>query len=233
LSLCRLYAIVDQDSARTSGWSVPALARACLEGGALLLQVRAKSLGAGEMLELSDEVAADAARFGATLIVNDRADVARLVARRIEERYHGPTRSGHARIGLHLGQEDLPPARAREVVGPSAVIGLSTHSQAQVRAALAEPISYIAVGPVFGTRTKDTGYEAVGLALVRQAARAVSVAGRRSGPEPLPVVAIGGITLDTARTVVDAGASSVAVISDLLTGGNPTERVRAYLERLS
>ncbi len=121
--------------------------------------------------------------------------------------------------GVHVGQDDLPPAEARALLGPDAVIGYSTHSVAQIAAALQQPISYVAVGPVFGTRTKDTGYEAVGLDLVR-AARAAAGA--------TPVVAIGGITLDRAQDVLDAGATSVAVISDLLAGGDPAARVASY-----
>jgi thiamine-phosphate pyrophosphorylase len=92
-----------------------------------------------------------------------------------------------------------------------------------VEQALAEPVSYVAVGPIFGTRTKDTGYEAVGLDLV-------SAAAVRAGARP--IVAIGGITLATAPSVIAAGAACVAVISDLLTGGNPRERVRRLLEVL-
>lgn len=109
------------------------------------------------------------------------------------------------------------------MLGPNAIIGYSTHTVAQIDAALLEPVTYIAVGPVFGTRTKDTGYHAVGLALVGEASR-------RAGA--VPVVAIGGITLETARQVIAAGAASVAIISDLLTGGDPAARVRAYLEGL-
>ena len=104
-----------------------------------------------------------------------------------------------------------------------ALVGLSMHSVTQVDAAMREPASYIAVGPIFGTTTKDTGYRPVGLELVREAAR-------RAGGRP--VVAIGGITLETARAVVDAGAQSVAVIGDLFTGGDPAARVRAYLRLL-
>jgi thiamine-phosphate pyrophosphorylase len=100
------------------------------------------------------------------------------------------------------------------------VVGFSTHTSGQVERAAQEPISYIAIGPVFGTRTKDTGYTAVGLAQVTEAAN------RSKG---LPVVAIGGITLETAASVWEAGASSVAVISDLLEGRDPAARVRAYL----
>ena len=119
-------------------------------------------------------------------------------------------------------QEDLPPATAREQLGPAAVVGFSTHTMTQIEAALREPISYVAVGPVFGTSTKETGYPAIGLTLVSEAARL---------SELLPVVAIGGVTLANARFAIDAGASSVAVISDLLVG-NPSERVKAFLRIL-
>ena len=104
------------------------------------------------------------------------------------------------------------------------MIGLSTHTPEQVDAALDEPIDYIAVGPIYGTSTKDTGYAAVGLDLVRDAVKAA---------DTRPVVAIGGITLARAPEVLAAGAASVAVISDLLETGDPTRRVAEFLARLS
>src|SRR5204862_2763835 len=107
---------------------------------------------------------------GATVIVNDRADIASL------------SRAD----GVHVGQDDLSPADARKIVGDTACVGLSTHTLDQVDAALAQPISYLAVGPVFGTSTKATGYAAVGLSRVREAAA-------RSRSAGVPVVAIGGI----------------------------------------
>jgi thiamine-phosphate pyrophosphorylase len=142
------------------------------------------------------------------VIVNDRADIARM--------------SGAA--GVHVGQDDVAPRDARAIVGPDAIVGYSTHTIEQVRAACAEPVSYIAVGPIFGTRTKDTGYHAVGLDLVSAAAKAAA---------PIPIVAIGGIKLENARSVLDAGAGAVAVISDLLTGGDPQGRIAAYLQALA
>jgi len=217
VSLPRFYAIVDHDIVRARGRAVPALARACLEGGARLLQIRAKTFGAGELLEVCEEVASEAAAVGATLVVNDRADVARLVAG----------------AGVHVGQDDLPPVLARRIVGPDPLVGLSTHTTSQVDAALREPVSYLAVGPVFGTSTKETGYGAVGLDLVRYAARASAAAARASGGAPLPVVAIGGITLGRARSAIEAGATSVAVISDVLAGDDPAARVRAFVEELA
>lgn len=147
---------------------------------------------------------------GARLVVNDRADVA--------------TIAGAA--GVHVGQEDLAPAAVRAVIGPTRLIGFSTHSIAQLDLAMEEPIDYVAVGPVFGTASKDTGYDAVGLRLVEEAAR-------RAQRRGLPVVAIGGITIARAADVIRAGASAVAVISDLLSTGDPRARVAEYLERLA
>jgi thiamine-phosphate pyrophosphorylase len=125
--------------------------------------------------------------------------------------------------GVHVGQEDLPPAQARAILGVEAIVGYSTHTLEQVEAALREPVSYVAVGPVFSTTSKATGYSEVGPDLVRRAARA---AGGR------PIVAIGGITLATAPSLIEAGATSVAVIGDLVTG-DPAARVAAYIARLA
>jgi thiamine-phosphate pyrophosphorylase len=204
--LSRLHAIVDVLVAGNAGWNPADLAKAFLDGGARLLQLRAKELPSGAFLDLSDTLVALAHEYDARVIVNDRLDVARL--------------SGAA--GVHVGQEDLPPASARAQLGPAAIIGFSTHTNAQVEGALKEPMSYVAVGPVFGTATKDTGYSAVGVDFVSEAARLVG---------SIPIVAIGGVRLDNARAAIDAGASSVAVISDLLVG-DPAERVKAFLRTL-
>jgi thiamine-phosphate pyrophosphorylase len=158
-------------------------------------------------LNLCEAIVSLAAPYGGAVIVNDRADLAVL--------------SGAA--GVHVGQEDLSPQQARHLLGPSRIVGCSTHTATQIEAATQEPISYLAIGPVFGTRTKDTGYSAVGLEMVSTAARLAGA---------IPVVAIGGITIDTAESVLQAGATSVAVIGDLLAEGNPQGRVAAYLQRL-
>jgi thiamine-phosphate pyrophosphorylase len=173
------------------------------------LQVRCKNMASGAFLDLTNHILEDAVAAGATLIVNDRADVARL--------------SGAH--GLHVGQADLMPADARALIGPDAILGLSTHTREQWESAVREPISYMAIGPAFGTGTKDTGYHAVGLGVIAEAASRAAASG-------LPTVAIGGITIDNARSVIDAGASSVAVISDLLKG-DPGSRCRAFIQALS
>lgn len=184
------------------------VSRAFLSAGAQWLQLRCKSLPSGAFLELACAITEDVRKADATLIVNDRADVAVLSA-------------AH---GVHVGQEDLTPRDARILIGPSSILGLSTHTKEQWDAAVLEPVSYIAIGPTFGTGTKDTGYSAVGLDIVRSASAAAASRG-------LPTVAIGGITLENARSVIDAGASSVAVISDLLNG-DPEKRCREFLRVL-
>jgi thiamine-phosphate pyrophosphorylase len=204
----RLHAIVDVEAAMRGGLAPLDVARACLDGGARLLQLRAKTLPSGAFLDLADACVALAVAHDASVVINDRADIARL--------------SGAA--GVHLGQDDLPVEAARRLLGDRAVIGFSTHDVKQIEAALRAPVTYVAVGPVFGTTTKDTGYSAVGLDLVRAAVR---LAG------DVPVVAIGGITLDNADSVIAAGAASVAVIGDLLAGGDPRRRTAAFLQRLA
>jgi len=207
LMLPRLQAIVDVDLAVRAGWSPCDLARAYLDGGARFLQLRAKTLPAGPFLELCDAIVPAARDAGATLIVNDRVDLAQLCA-------------AH---GAHVGQDDLSVVDARALLGPQAIVGHSTHSVEQVRESLRQPATYTAVGPIFGTRSKDTGYAAVGLALV---AEAHALSGGR------PIVAIGGIALERAASVIAAGATTVAVISDLLAEDRPAERVRAYCRLL-
>jgi thiamine-phosphate pyrophosphorylase len=209
VALPRLYAIVDTDACATRGHAPRDVVRAFLDAGVRLLQLRAKNMAGGAFVDLARLLQADAAEAGARLVINDRADVAAI--------------TGAA--GVHVGQDDLPPADARRVVGHEALVGVSTHSDAQIAAALVTPLSYLAVGPTFGTVTKETGYEPVGLALVARASRAAAARG-------VPVVAIGGITLATAPSVIAAGAASVAVIGDLLEGGDPGRRAKAYLSAL-
>jgi thiamine-phosphate pyrophosphorylase len=204
----RLHAIVDTELAVRAGWTPIDLARAFFDGGATLIQLRAKQLSSAVLLDLADAAVGLAHSYRANVIINDRADIALI---------SGAT-------GVHVGQDDLPPLAARRMLGTDAVIGLSTHTVAQIERAVVEPVSYVAVGPVFGTRSKDTGYTAVGLELVGTAAR---VAGE------MPVVAIGGITLENARSVIEAGAAAVAVISDLLLGNDPRGRTQAFLHRLT
>jgi thiamine-phosphate pyrophosphorylase len=196
------------DAAAAAGWAPLALAGCFFDGGATTVQLRAKQLASGPFLELADALVLHGRPYGAQIIVNDRVDVAVL----------------SRAAGVHVGQDDLPPADARAQVGPAAVLGVSTHDERQFTRALHERATYVAVGPVFGTRTKDTGYAPVGLDLVRAA--------RRLAPA-CPIVAIGGITLETAPAVIEAGATAVAVIGDLLATGDPRARVSEYVKKLA
>ncbi len=208
LSPPRLYAIVDADVCAAAGRAPAEVARAFLSGGARWLQLRCKGMAGGPFLDLANTMLADANTAGAALIINDRADITALSA-------------AH---GLHVGQADLSPRDCRVVIGATPILGLSTHTPGQWQAAVREPISYLAIGPAFGTATKDTGFRAIGLQVVKDAATAATAHG-------LPTVAIGGITIDNAVSVIEAGAASVAVISDLLKG-DPETRCREFLRAL-
>ena len=164
-----------------------------MDAGVRLVQLRAKNLTLGPATRLAEQCAAITTAAGARFIVNDRADIASLV---------------HA-TGVHLGQHDLAVAEARRLLLPDQIVGRSTHDEAQVRLALEEKADYVAIGPVYLTSSKDRPDPVVGLGGVRKASALVR-------PESRPLVAIGGITLETASEVIAAGADSVAVISDLL-----------------
>ena len=170
---------------------------------------RAKQAASGWLLDTAAAIVERARAAHALVIVNDRPDIARLANA----------------DGVHVGQDDLAPAALRALLPDDAIVGLSTHTVDQIEAAIAHPIAYLAIGPVFGTSTKATGYDAVGLAGVRHAAT-------RARTRQIPVVAIGAITLELAPDVLQAGADAVAVISDLLMTGDPERRVREYLLRL-
>jgi thiamine-phosphate diphosphorylase len=200
-----IYPIIDVGVCRARGIDPFGLAGACLRSGARLLQLRAKEVGGAELLDLTERTVAAAREVGAIVIVNDRADIARMAG------------AG----GVHVGQTDLPVPAARAIVGEDAIVGVSTHDRQQIDDAIASDANYVAVGPVFLTATKDTGYTPRGLELVRYAA------GRGK-----PIVAIGGITLERAADVVAAGASAFAVITDILVGDDAEGRVRAFHTRL-
>jgi thiamine-phosphate pyrophosphorylase len=173
-----------------------------------LVQIRAKTLGSQALLATVEAALERARPSGARLVVNDRADVAAIAGA----------------DGVHVGQDDLSPAAARAVVGSSAWVGRSTHNDAQVAAAVLEPVTYLAIGPVYATTSKAAPDPVVGLDGVRRAAARAKDAG-------LPLVAIGGITLDRAAEVISAGATAVAVISDLIAP-DPRARAREFLGAL-
>lgn len=206
MRLTPLYAIADVDVCAAAGLDPIATVRAFADAGVSHVQLRAKSLEGAAFLALADRATAVLAGSGATLVVNDRVDVAAAVG-----------------AGVHLGQRDLPVADARRLLGVHAVIGRSTHTPEELRHALSEPVSYVAFGPVFATATKVNPDPVVGLQGLAAAARAAHAAG-------VPLVAIGGITLATANDVRRVGADAVAVIGDLVRGPeSPGARARRFL----
>lgn len=195
-----LYAILDP-----SPLSVPPLVFAAplADAGVKLMQLRDKRATPRNACAAAKELIAGLSPRGVRIIVNDRPDLAALAG------------AG----GVHVGQEDLPVDDARRICGDSCWVGVSTHNVEQFREAVATSADYIAVGPIFPTTTKENPDPVVGLELLRAARRLTRK----------PIVAIGGITLETAAEVFRAGADSVAVISDLLLTRDPAGRAKEYL----
>jgi thiamine-phosphate pyrophosphorylase len=196
-----LYAILDTSFSKNR--PPTAFLRELLRGGVKLVQLRAKELSSGELFALAKEARQLTREAGALFIVNDRADIA--LACNAD--------------GVHLGQDDLPLAAARKVLGSEKIIGISTHDLAQARDAEAGGADYIGFGPIFGSTTKDTGYAARGLDMLREIRGSVN----------LPIVAIGGINENNVADVWKAGADAAAIISDLMGA----EDVTAKVERIS
>jgi thiamine-phosphate pyrophosphorylase len=201
----RLYAVIDPT--QTSGRSPVELAGLLLDAGVRLIQYRAKHATSRELLEISQQIAERARKAKAIFIVNDRADVALAVDA----------------DGVHLGQDDLPPDLARKVLKPGKWIGYSTHNLDQVKEAERTSADYVAIGPVFPTRSKENPDPVVGLEGLRQARQATRK----------PLVAIGGITAANARSAIDAGADAVAVISDLVGAQDVRARAQEFLNALN
>ncbi len=203
MRLKSFYPILDTETAARRGIDPVDAAARILEAGAGLLQLRHKGFFSREVFEQARETAGLCRGAGALFVINDRADIAKLLD-----------------ASLHLGQDDLPPADARRVLGDGALIGFSTHNEAQIIAAAAEPVEYLAIGPIFGTASKMNPDPVVGLEELR-GLRALT---------KRPLVAIGGITRANARSVLEAGADSVAVIGDLFPeDGNVRGRVEEWI----
>jgi thiamine-phosphate diphosphorylase len=198
-----LYAILDQSV--SAGRDLPGLLDAVLGGGCRLVQLREKTLPLAELLPLAQRLARRCREVGALFIVNDRADLALAVDA----------------DGLHVGQGDLPARRARDVLRPGMILGVSTHDPEQARRAVADGADYVAVGSIYPTSTK-AGFQLVGLDLIR-----------RVRPEvPVSLVGIGGITTENAGAVLAAGADAVAVISALCAAPDPEAATRGFLARI-
>lgn len=201
--LPKIYPITDRTIA---GLPHAAQVERFIRGGARFIQLREKTAPAGEFCgEALAALRVARGRPDVRIVINDRVDIA-LVA---------------GAAGVHLGQEDLPPAAARQILGKQAIIGFSTHDVRQAVEAARLPIDYLAIGPVFPTRTKADPDPAIGLAGVREVSAAVG--GR------YPLVAIGGIDRENFRDVLAAGADSVAMISRLLVEPDRiSERFREF-----
>ena len=203
MRLPRLYPILDTAAVQARGWAVLPYAQALLEGGSEIIQFRHKGEFTRERFAQAQELGELVQAAGAAYVVNDRADIAALLD-----------------AALHLGQEDLPPAMARSLMGPDRAMGFSTHNRAQLAAAAQEPVDYVALGPIFETNSKERPDPVVGLDGLH-ACRSLTVH---------PLVAIGGITLETAPHVLAAGADSLAVINALAPVGATLADVRTLVE---
>jgi thiamine-phosphate pyrophosphorylase len=204
-----LYAITDREIA---GLEHPQIVSEFLVGGAKVIQLREKKASTKDFYEAALESVKLTKQKGACLIINDRVDIAEMVGA----------------DGVHLGQDDIAPEKARLILGDSAIIGISTHSMEQALIADKLPVDYIAVGPIFPSLTKPEASDSVldkqiGLKLLEDVCKLVTK----------PVVAIGGITLDNALSVLATGAGLVAVISDLAKYGNISQRTSKFLEKLN
>ncbi len=200
----RLYAIID--AAQIGERTPVAVAEVLLSAGVRLIQFRDKRASSRTLHETCREIQGRARKAGALFIVNDRPDVA-LTA---------------DADGVHVGQEDLPVELARQLLGATKLIGCSTHSSAQIVQANRTSADYFAFGPIFPTKSKERPDAVVGLEGLREA--------RKTTRKPL--VAIGGVTLENARAVIEAGADSVAVIRNLVAAEDPAVRVREFLKLL-
>jgi thiamine-phosphate pyrophosphorylase len=187
-SLPKIYPITDRPLSKLTHLEQT---KQLVKGGAKLIQLREKQLASSAFFESARETLAFARENGAKLLINDRVDIALMIKAE----------------GVHLGQDDFPPREARRLLGENAIIGFSTHNVEQAIAAREFPIDYIAIGPVFETRTKIQAERAIGLEGVSKARMAIG---------SIPLVAIGGITLENMSGVFGAGADSIALISSLL-----------------
>jgi thiamine-phosphate pyrophosphorylase len=208
MRLPKLYPVTDR---LLSGLShAEQVARLC-EGGATLVQLREKHLSPREFYREAEEALRVARSCGARLLINDRADIALALGA----------------DGVHLGQDDMRPGAARTLLGEGAVVGCSTHSVEQAVEAAGLAVDYVAIGPVFVTSSKEKPDPVVGLEGVRRVRVAIG---------SVPLVAIGGITAESAPRVLEAGADAVAVIGALVANPSDpaeiTRRTRAFLARL-
>ena len=176
-----------------------------IEGGAKLIQLREKYASPKDFYENAKEAVRIARGENVKIIINDRVDIALALKA----------------AGVHLGQDDLPPAQARKILGKNAIIGVSTHNVSQAIEALNFPVDYLAIGPVFGTKTKENPDRKVGIEGIKKVRQAIG---------GFPLVAIGGMTLENFSDVLNAGADSAAVIGDLVSEPeNIAEKMKGFV----
>jgi len=200
--LDRFYPILDSGLLARAGVDPLDLARALVNAGARLVQYRHKAPYTREAYEQATAIGWIVQQAGARYILNDRADIALMLGA----------------DGVHVGQDDLPPAEVRKIAGDKLIVGFSTHNEEQLRAGEREPVDYLAIGPIFGTASKESPDPVVGVEELRRL-RAVATK---------PLVAIGGITRERAPRVFEAGADSLAVLSDLV-GEDLPARAREWV----
>jgi thiamine-phosphate pyrophosphorylase len=201
----RLYAILDAGSLQ--GRSPESVCANLLEAGVRWFQYRDKAGSSRQMFEAAASLVPVIHAAGGRLIVNDRADVAAVAGA----------------DGVHLGQDDLTVDEARRVLKPGQIVGCSTHTLEQLRRADASAADYLAYGPIFATGSKHRPDPVVGLEGLAAARKVTSK----------PLVAIGGITVENARAVIEHGADAVAVIAGLLSAPDLEARARQFLDVLS
>jgi len=188
MNLPAFYPLLDTAVPARRGLEVTAAAEAILEAGARILQFRHKAFFSREIFQQAARVAELCRAANAQFVVNDRADFALLLG-----------------AALHVGQDDLAPSDARRIMGQGTILGFSAHNQRQLMEGDREPVDYLAIGPIFGTVSKENPDPVVGLERLGELRRLTSK----------PLVAIGGIALERAQAVLGAGADSIAVIGDL------------------
>jgi thiamine-phosphate pyrophosphorylase len=203
LTLPHIYPILDTGLLEKRGVRAESAAAAFLEGGAAILQFRHKGHWSREVFAAAETISGFCREARAQFVINDRGDFARLL---------------HA--GLHVGQDDLSPRDARKLVGDEAIVGFSTHNAAQLCSAEGEPVNYVALGPIFVTASKRNPDPVVGIEELRRC-RALT---------DKPLVAIGGITLENAAEVLQAGADSLAIVSAMLPEAITAQSLRDRME---
>jgi thiamine-phosphate pyrophosphorylase len=204
LSRCRLYGIIDLGYVESSG--IAKVAEALIDGGVDLLQLRGKAHSVSEIARLAADLHRLTTDWGVPLIINDHPEIARDTG--VE--------------GVHVGQDDLTVAEAREIVGRNCLVGKSTHSLDQAIRAFYEGADYIGFGPIFATPTKPD-YAPVGLTKIADVHDAV----------PIPIFCIGGIKLDNLAEVIEAGTRRVVIVSGFLQADNVAEAARTAKDLLN